>query len=158
MNLPTSQDEWVAVLIPAVLLTITFGALGGLFGAIAGGIVGLSVLVISRPIAFTLAHFLAIIFISQPTVETVMLLETGAFSLLIIDLLARCRSLWRPALLIGSIVFSVLLIITATVTPPVGSLLTPAAVLVGLTVLTLYLLRNYLTVALQIADGETTDE
>ena len=158
MNLPTSQDEWVAVLIPAVLLTITFGALGGLFGAIAGGIVGLSVLVISRPIAFTLAHFLAIIFISQPTVETVMLLETGAFSLLIIDLLARCRSLWRPALLIGSIVFTVLLIITATVTPPVGSLLTPAAVLVGLTVLTLYLLRNYLAVSLQIADGETTDE
>lgn len=158
MSLPTSRNEWVAVLIPTVLLIITFEALGGLFGAIAGGIVGLGVLVISRPIAFSLAHFLAIIFISQPTVETVMLLETGAFSLLIIDLLARCRSLWRPALLIGSIAFSVLLIITATVTPPVGSLLTPAAVLVGVTVLTLYLLRNYLTVSLQIADGETTDE
>lgn len=158
MNLPTSRDEWVAVLIPTVLLITTFEALGGLFGAIAGGIVGLGVLVISRAIAFSLAHFLAIIFISQPTVETVMLLETGAFSLLIVDLLARCRSLWRPALLIGSIGFSVLFIITATVTPPVGSLLTPAAVLVGVTVLTLYLLRNYLTVALQIADRETTDE
>ncbi len=133
-------------------------SLGGPLGAIAGGIVGLSVLVISRSIAFTFAHFLAIIFISQPTIETVMLLETGAFSLLIVDLLARCRSLWRPALLIGSITFSVLFIITATVTPPVGSLLTPAAVLVGVTVLTLYLLRNYLTVSLQIADGETTDE
>jgi|APHM01.1.fsa_nt_gi hypothetical protein len=158
MNRPTSQDEWAALLVPSVLLTITFGVLGGLWGAIAGGIVGLTVLLVSRPIAFTLAHFVGIIFISQPTIETILLLETGAFSLLIIDLLHRCESLWRPAIALGTVSFAILVIATATVTPPVGSLLTPAAVLVGLVVLTVYLLRNYLTVSLRLSDGESIDE
>lgn len=158
MNRPTSQDEWAALLVPSVLLTITFGVLGGLWGAIAGGIIGLTVLLVSRPIAFTLAHFLGIIFISQPTIETILLLETGAFSLLIIDLLHRCSSLWRPAIALGSVSFAILVIATATVTPPVGSLLTPAAVLVGLVVLTVYLLRNYLTVSLRLTDGESVNE
>lgn len=159
-NLPASQNEWIAVLTPSVLLILTFAALDGLWGAIAGGIVGLTVLLISRPIAFTLAHFLGIVFIPQPTIEAVVLLEIGAFSLLIIDLLDRCNSLWRPAVLLGSASFAILVIITTVVTPPVRSLLTPTAVLVGLVVLALYLLRNYLSVSLMITneDRGTQDE
>ncbi len=158
LSLPTSQNEWAAVLIPTGLLTITFGVLGGFWGATAGGIVGLTVVVISRPVAFTLAHFLGIIFTPQPTIRAVVLLETGAFSLLVIDLLHECDSLRRPAILLMSTSFAVLVIITATMTPPVGSLLTPAAMLISIVVLALYLLRNYLSVSLTMTNGGTQNE